>query len=235
MKRKASVLTGLMILNLFINNVSAKESTKTDNKTSTEIPEVVVTASKIKENPLDVSSFVEVIPEEEIKKSPAKNLGDIFSELGLGHTHKYPGALISRISIRGISSDLFDPLKGGVLILIDGQRASTANLAKIPLENVKRIEIVKGPFSVLYGTQAMGGVINIITKKVKKEGMHFKIKGEIGSWSYWKGTGKVTIKKSLKNSSINSIDFYILEDKDYQTIKLNITVKLTIHLIKKIL
>ena len=218
MKRKANILVRLMILNLilFINNISAKELTKTNNKTFAEIPEVVVTASKIEENPLDVSSFVEIIPEEKIKKSPAKNLGDIFPELGLGHTHKYPGALTSRISIRGISSDLFDPLKGGVLILIDGQRASTANLAKIPLENVERIEVVKGPFSVLYGTQAMGGVINIITKKVKKKGIHFKIKSKIGSWNYWKGTGEITIKKFLKNSFINSVDFYILEDRDHQ-------------------
>ena len=177
------------------------------------LPEIVITATKVEESPLEVSSFVKVITEEEIDKSPAKTLGDIFPELGLGHTHKYPGALTSRISIRGICSDLFDPLKGGILILVDGQRISTANLAKISLEDVERIEVVKGPFSVLYGTQAMGGVINIITKKPKKEGIHLNLKGETGSWDYWKGAAELSIKKNIKK---NFIDFYILEERSSQ-------------------
>jgi len=90
---------------------------------------------------------------------------------GTGHVHKYPGMLTSRVAVRGLPNDAHgDILKSKVLVLVDSGYAGTVNLAKLLVDEIERIEIVKGPASVLYGSQAMGGVINIITKKPKKRG-----------------------------------------------------------------
>ena len=62
---------------------------------------------------------------------------------------------------------MYSSLSSRVLILVNGTNAGTINLAKIPTDDIERIEIVKGPSSVLYGPSAMGGVINIITKEGK--------------------------------------------------------------------
>jgi len=151
-----------------------------------ELPEVVVTATRTEEPKKEVSAFVQVITQEDIKSSTAKNVGDLLTEAGIGHVHKYPGALTTNISLRGLTTG-FDQLHGRVLILINGHLAGTVNFAKIPLEDIEKIEIVKGPASVIYGSQAMGGVINIITKEGKKEGLHGSLGGEAGSWDYSKG------------------------------------------------
>ncbi len=215
----------LLCVAVQVKNAKGAESQDEKRVSERILSEVVVTATRVAESPLEVSSFVKIITEEELRQSPAKNVGDLFPELGLGHTHKYPGALTSRISIRGISSDLFDPLKGGILLLVDGQRASTTNLAKIPLDNVERIEIIKGPFSALYGTQAMGGVINVITKTPKKEGKEITLEGSLGSFDYWKALGEVKFRKRFSNLVY---DFYLLDArvsqndykaKDYGKIK----------------
>jgi vitamin B12 transporter len=168
---------------------------------SASLEEVVVTATKIEEPKRDVSAFVQVITQEDIKNSVARNVGDLIAEAGIGHVHKYPGALTGRIGLRGLSTDLFSDLKSRILILINGNRAGTVNLAKIPVEDIERIEIVKGPASVLYGSSAMGGVINIITKE-GKEGFQGSMGGEIGSWEYWKTQGELSGKRG-------KFDFYL--------------------------
>ncbi len=165
------------------------------------LDEIVVTATKIEEPKKDVSASVQIITQEDIKNSVAKDVGDLIAEAALGHIHKYPGALTGRIELRGLTTDLFSQLKSRVIILINGHRAGTVNLSKIPVEDIERIEIVKGPASVLYGSSAMGGVINIITKE-GKEGFHGSIGGEAGSWEYWKTQAELNGKKGL-------FDFYL--------------------------
>ncbi|MEW6162212.1 MAG: TonB-dependent receptor [Nitrospirota bacterium] len=181
-----------LILILFSPSVLAEEI---------KIEEIVVTATRIEEPKKDVPASVQIITQEDIKNSTAKNAGDLISEVSIGHIHKYPGALTSSIGLRGFRTDLFNDLKSRVLVLINGHRAGTVNLAKIPVEDVERIEIVKGPASVLYGSSAMGGVINIITKE-GKEGIRGSIGGEIGSWEYRKTQAELNGKKG-------PFDFYL--------------------------
>ncbi len=166
------------------------------------LEEIIVTATKIEEPKSDVSASVQIITQEDIKHSTSKNVGDLIAEAALGHVHKYPGALTSLISIRGLSTDLFNPLKDRVLVLINGRPAGTNNLAKIPVSDIERIEIVKGPASVLYGSAAMGGVVNIITKKGRDEGVQGFIGGEIGSRDYRQVIGELSGKKG-------GFDFYL--------------------------
>lgn len=177
------------------------------------LEEIVVTATKVEEPKKDVSASVQIITQEDIKNSTAKNAGDLIAEAALGHIHKYPGALTARISLRGLTTDLFNDLKSRVLILVNGNRSGTVNLSKFPVDDIERIEIVKGPASVLYGSSAMGGVINIITKE-GREGVHASIGGEIGSWEYWKAMADLSGKK-------DSFDFFLAVSRssqsDYET------------------
>ncbi|MEN6374113.1 MAG: TonB-dependent receptor [Smithella sp.] len=190
-----------------------------EEKKIAKIDDIVVTATKTEESKKDVSAAVQVMSAEDIKNSTAKNAADLITESGVGHVHKYNGGLASMVEVRGLQTDMFNPEKSRVLILINGSNAGTVNLAAIPTDDIERIEIVKGPASVLYGSSAMGGVINIITKK-GRGGFHASVGGELGSWNYWKTATDVSGKKDRFDyyvaASRSARDNY--KTKDYGTI-----------------
>ncbi|MEA1892021.1 MAG: TonB-dependent receptor [Campylobacterota bacterium] len=135
--------------------------------------EVVSVATKTAKNIDGVAATVVVVTQKEIQKMGAESLKDIIAKTpGINLQYgTFPSASSkskSSISIRGMSAN-------GTLFLIDGRRvagevANPYDLDRIPASVVQRIEIVKGPNSSLYGADAVGGVINIITKK-PKDGM----------------------------------------------------------------
>src|SRR5690606_38314067 len=86
------------------------------------------------------------------------------------------------MNIRGGASDgQGKDFRGQVLVLVNGRRAGTANLSKLSPSDIARIEIVRGPASVVYGSQNIGGVINLITKTGRSaEGTSLQLVG--GSW-----------------------------------------------------
>ncbi|WP_418179694.1 TonB-dependent receptor plug domain-containing protein [Aliarcobacter lanthieri] len=135
----------------------------------TKLDEVLVTtATKTQKNIDGVSASVIVVSQEEIEKMGAESLKDIINKTaGLNVQYgTFPSASSkskSSISIRGMSAN-------GTLFLLDGRRLAGEvknpyDLDRIPASTIERIEIVKGPMSSLYGADATGGVINIITKK----------------------------------------------------------------------
>lgn len=124
----------------------------------------VVTASRWQEPLNRISSTVQVISEAEIRASSAQSLTGLLSEHAVGFFSEWTPAQTS-VNIRGGSSDgQGRDFRGQVLVLLNGRRAGTANLSKLSLTDVARVEIVRGPASVAYGSQAMGGVVNIITR-----------------------------------------------------------------------
>ena len=130
-----------------------------------QVGEMVVTATREDSRAIDVPTHVEVISQMQIEQSGALNLGDLLGKFTTGHLHKYNGMLTS-IGIRGFRTESHgDDLKGYVLLLVDGHRLGTGNAAKIDIARIEKIEIIKGPSSALYGSAAMGGVVNVITKK----------------------------------------------------------------------
>ncbi|MEF3167882.1 MAG: TonB-dependent receptor [Deltaproteobacteria bacterium] len=149
----------------------------------TTLDEVVVTASRIEEKAKEVAANVTVIDKKEIEASGSRTLGEILAEKAVGHIQEYPGALTA-IGIRGFRTETHgNDLMGHVLILINGRRAATGNAAKIMIRNnVERIEIIRGPASVQYGSAAMGGVVNIITKRGADNSAF--VEGGLGSWGY---------------------------------------------------
>lgn len=184
-----------------------------EEKKIAKIDDIVVTATKTEESKRDVSAAVQIMSAEDIKHSTAKNAADLIVESGVGHVQKYNGGLASMVEVRGLQTDMFNPEKSRVLVLVNGSNAGTVNLAAIPTDNVERIEIVKGPASVLYGSSAMGGVINIITKK-GRGGFHASVGGELGSWNYWKAQADI-------NGEANRFDYYVAASRsardDYKT------------------
>jgi len=136
-----------------------------------EMGAITVTATKSEKNIDGVSASVEVITEKEIESLGAADLKDVFEKtpgltLQYGTFPAASSASKSSVSIRGLGAT-------GTLFLLDGRRLSGEvknpyDLDRIPAEMIERIEIVKGPMSVLYGADATGGVINIITKAPKK-------------------------------------------------------------------
>jgi len=129
------------------------------------LDEVVVTAGRIEESKKEITANVTVVSREEIEQAAARTVGDLFAEMGLSHIQKYPGSLTS-IAIRGFRTETHgNDLQGHVLVLLDGRRAGTGNLAKILTRNIERIEIIRGPGAVQYGSGGVGGVVNIITRR----------------------------------------------------------------------
>ncbi len=198
----------------------SKQAEKNDPKI---LKEVVVTASRAKETKRDVTSNVTIITSREIALSPATNVGDLLAEKGIGHIQKYPGGLTS-IGIRGFRTETHgNDLMGHVLILVDGRRAGTGNVAKILTKNVEHIEIIRGPASVQYGSAAMGGVVNIITKRGKGK-PHVFVEGTYGSYDYVEGTfggsgkvNKLDFSGTISRSALNDDYKTGGDDKFYNT------------------
>jgi outer membrane receptor for ferrienterochelin and colicins len=123
--------------------------------------EVVVTGTKTEQRLKDTPVITEVITRSEIEATGAENIGEVLE-------HRV-GIVVDRdahgdgVQLQGLDSDY-------ILILLDGEPqvgriAGKLDLARITVENVERIEVVKGASSALFGSAAMGGVINVITRK----------------------------------------------------------------------
>jgi len=155
---------------------------------------LTITASRIPEKKSGVSSNLMVIDREEIERSGADSVGDLIAAKGLGHVHKYPGGSNTSIGIRGFRTDTHgNDLQGHVLVLLDGRRAGTGNLAKMMTANVERIEIIRGPGAVQYGSGGMGGVVNIITRQGRSNSAFVEAGG--GSFGEFGGAAGGTAKE----------------------------------------
>lgn len=154
-------------------------------------PPVVVTANRIAENARDVTASVTVIPREEIKKNQYQDVGGLLRNHGLQVDSFSPNGGLAQVAIRGVrSSAMGSDLQGSILLLVDGRRIGTDNIAMIPLVNVERIEIIRGPASVRYGAAAIGGVINVITRR-GTEDLAASAEAGIGSWETYSGQGSL--------------------------------------------
>lgn len=157
-----------------------------DTKEQGHLEEMMVTGTRTNERPIDVPVTTEVITREKIEMSGATHVGDLIGKYITGHYHKFSG-LLSPVGLRGFQTESHgDDIKGHILILVDGHRTGTGNAAKINTDRIERIEVIKGPASALYGSAALGGVINLITRKGDGD-LTATIKGQYGSFDYYKG------------------------------------------------
>ncbi len=185
MKRFVPLMTSFILLLLTPLSLSAQEKEVT-------LEPVVVTATRDVQEIRKVPANVTVITKEEIARSKAQSVIDVLrDEVGLVVRDYYGTGKTASVDIRGFGeTGLLN-----TLVLVDGRRVNAIDLSgvdwtQVPLDQVERIEVVRGSGSVLYGDNAVGGVINIITKKPEKS-FTAKVEGGVGSYHYHKESGSV--------------------------------------------
>jgi len=162
-----------------------------ENKEKQKLPpsflqyEVVVTATRIETPAKEIASSITVISQKDLEKTKKLSVLEVLGDvLGLDIIQNGGSGANASVFIRGSNSE-------HVLILIDGVEMNdpispsrSYDLAHLSLANVEQIEILRGPQSTLYGSDALGGVINIITKKGEgKTKLFFETSG--GSHQTW--------------------------------------------------
>ncbi|MFQ1768962.1 TonB-dependent receptor domain-containing protein [Aeromonas veronii] len=149
-------------------------------------PTLVITANRVEQPVSSVLAPVVVIDRAEIESRQVQSLPALLKTL--------PGVQITTLGGRGHMSSLF--IRGTnsnhSLVLMNGRPiaamvAGTPDLSQIPLGNIERIEYIRGPRAAVYGSDAIGGVINLITKTSAKNGSETHLKGGAGSNGYGQG------------------------------------------------
>lgn len=158
---------------LFIGHEFAAAQITDTTKTHL-IPEIVVTATRSVKEVNDIGRDVTVLPAAAIKNSGALDLAELLANcagISVIGANQNPG-MTQSVFMQGAASNQ-------VLVMIDGipvnDPSSTNNaidLNELPLTDIEQVEIVRGSHSTLYGSSAIGGVINIITKKEQTPGLH---------------------------------------------------------------
>ena len=180
---------------------------------------ITVNAEKIEQQISDSVEQKRTITNEDIRKSGAKTVGEALKTLpDVMVSAATAGNATESVTMQGLGN-------GYVKIMIDGVSVSTdisgaSPIFQIPVENIARIEVIKGADSVLYGSEAMGGVINIITKREKPDSEEEDSEEEHAE------TGKKT-KLAVAGSITEEIGFMplILGWKNYAAGNLSITGK----------
>jgi len=196
---------------------NSSDSTAT-NQTDTLAP-VVVTGTRIPTPPENTSSPVTVISREEIAQTQQRLVADVL--------RAEPGIDVARTGQPGSQTSVF--LRGAnssqTLVLVDGIRVNSAfnnsfDFSQLAVDNVERVEVLRGPQSTLYGSEALGGVINIVTKRgegpptgsLQTEYGSFNTLLTRGSFSAREGKASVSANASYTSSDGDRIN------SDYQSI-----------------
>ena len=148
---------------------------------------VVLTATKLETRAEQLGASVTVVPGDDVQKYHFETVEDILRSVP-GVEIRRSGSLgkISNISIRGANANQ-------VQVLVDGVRVKSpttgqADLSDISPDLIERIEVIRGPQSTLYGADAIGGVVNIITKKGKGP-FSATVEGGAGNYDSYTGRG----------------------------------------------
>jgi iron complex outermembrane receptor protein len=189
-----------------------------------DLKRIVVTPYRYNEEVTKTAASISLITVDEIRQSNAQTILDVLRPVpGLVVRDWFGNTTKASVDIRGFGE------QGGmnVVILVDGRRInevdiSAADWTQIPLNQVERIEIIRGGNSVLYGDNATSGVINIITK-TPKAGRHFEFGAETGSYdmqaqkfslssaknnlSYWFNSSRTATHGYRDNSFYKARDF----------------------------
>jgi vitamin B12 transporter len=173
-----------LILALFVTLADANAQTDTG---SLALEEITVTANRFPQKQQSTGKVLSVIPRSVLEKSPGRSVGDILNQyagLTVAGTYNAPGTNPD-VYLRGAST-------GNTLVLIDGipaydasTIASTFDLNHFPTGLIERIEILKGAQSTQYGSDAVAGVINIITRSKTQRPVNLNASLSAGSFGGW--------------------------------------------------
>ena len=183
-----------------------------DTLKSQNLKEVVVTATRSATERSKVPQQIQVISRQDIQQTPAQEFTDVLKKNASVDVVQY-SSLLSGVGIRG-----FRPQTGGLnqrtLLLVDGRPAGTSNLSTLDLGSVEQVEVLKGPASALYGSQAMGGVVNAVTRKSRGP-VRTSLFAEYGSFQTYKLGGATGGNITQKLDFDLSVTQFI-RDADYK-------------------
>jgi TonB-dependent heme/hemoglobin receptor len=170
-----SLFAGIMMA--FSPSIYAQLKESKSDSISFYLPWVTVTANRYEKNIFETHIPVSMVRDEQVWHQGVANVGELLQQQA-GITFSDAGTWSQKLVVRGLT----DPQ---VLTLIDGMRLdvlrSYGNHAPlIDVDQVERVEIIRGPASILYGSDAVGGVVNFITKKPAMVATGFAIKGNAG-------------------------------------------------------
>jgi len=203
------------------------------HKIATRIEEMVVTGQMQQTSISDAVQNVQIINAKKIEQMGAQNLTQLFkNELNIQLSSD--PVLGSGMSLQGISGENVKLLVDGVPVI--GRLNGTVDLDQINIQNIEKIEIIEGPLSVNYGSDALAGTINIITKKNTSQ----KLSGK--AYAYYESNGtyntQLNLSTKFKRTTIsadinrNYFDGWRTDEKPFHTEKLRIADSLRHKLFK---
>jgi len=177
--------------------------TKSDTSGVYRLSDVVITATKSNTSTLELANSITIIDSADISNSNKINVFELLkSEYGVNYTTQGPVGTLANISIRG--GDV-----GNTVVMIDGIKmnmtsdpANVYDFANLTVESIERIEILRGPQSMLYGSDALSGVVNIISKKGNGQ-PQVNLFAEGGSYNTFKGTLGVSGSEKAFNYNLS--------------------------------
>lgn len=155
-----------LLMGLFLTAVGGMEQVSAAEGQVYDLAPVTVTATRYASKDLNVGESTQIVTSEQLQQTGQTNLQQALSFLdsvvynSMGSNGTAASSMTSKIIIRGVED--------GTLVMINGTPVNWRrkyNLEDIPLESIEKVEVIRGGGAVLYGSQATGGVINIITKK----------------------------------------------------------------------
>lgn len=166
------------------------------------LDQMVVSAARREQKLADAVATVEVVSRRELERSGATDLSAVLTEqLGIELQGGVPAG--QGVMLQGIGTER-------VLVLLDGQPiagrlSGNFDLARIPVGMVERVEVVKGAQSTLYGSEAMGGVVNIITRRPADDGQLLggSVSGTVGAQGRLDGAGRVQLALGHFSGSVD--------------------------------
>ena len=200
------------LLSIALSGVIAATTTAQDNADTLQLSEVVVTGSNVAVGRNLLPYTVSVVSRAELEASGQNRLLNDLSGavpslfvtqrgiLGYGVSNGGAG----HIKMRGVGGDR----ASAVLMMVDGQPQYAGIYSHhvadfYTKDNVERVEILRGPGSVLYGSNAMAGVINVITRNARQDGVHTSFSTEFGSYNTWLSSLTNTTRLGRFSSLVN--------------------------------
>jgi len=200
-----------LALSAFLPTAAPISAIAADSNSSENEPFEIVITAKGQQSLADVAATSHIISTEDIEQSQATDIIQLLEQNS--------GINIARNGGRGANSSTFirGASSGQIIVLVDGVRINSATLGStdighIPLDFIEKIEVVKGPLSGLYGADAIGGVIQIFTKKGAESS---SLSLEAGSFGHKKAAAALNSKNfrfSVKTEETDGIDAHINND-----------------------
>ncbi len=174
MKKDLFALLRWVTSSTLLLTISAVQAQQADSVGSKQLSEVIITATRAFKPVAEIGRSVTVISAEQIQNSVYNNAGELLSQqegIYVVGTGQNPG-MTQSVFMRGAGSNQTVILIDGIRITDPSGVNNALDLTELTLTNIDRIEIVRGSHSTLYGSSAIGGVINIITKKNGEPGFN---------------------------------------------------------------